>query len=199
MKPLTLPLAILVTLCLGGCERDRDPDRPFVDDAAEPSDNAAFGDRNQAEHSSNARSREIAEQGDRNPAAGGVDAPAGIGSPKADPSPHDELDALDSAPTDPGTRADQGPQTRAEFVAASRRRLEQMERELQQLEGCSRERGKELRAEIREEKRRLDTELERMDRESEEAWSQMKEGFADALGRLEVQIRKVREDIDPAS
>lgn len=36
-----------------------------------------------------------------------------------------------------------------------------------------------------------------MNEKSDEAWTQMKGGFADALERLEGQIRDVRKDIDP--
>jgi hypothetical protein len=133
MKSATLSLAILAALGLGGCERSREPDRPFVNDANEPGPNSAFGDRNQAEQSSNARSREVAEQGGRNPEASPN--PSALTSPKADPEPHDELDELAG---DLGTRAGHA---RAEFVAASRRRLEQLESELLALETRSRQRG----------------------------------------------------------
>lgn len=112
-------------------------------------------------------------------------APGAVGSPQAN---HREPTA--QAPA-------QAPTTRAEYIAASRLRLDEMERELQQLETRSKERGKDLRKEIREEKRQLDADLTRMSEETDEAWTQMKDGFADALERLEAQIRQVRKDIDP--
>jgi hypothetical protein len=199
MKANTLPIVILAVLGLGGCERNRDGDRTGIDEAATPAPGSALDDRSPAERSPSVQSREIAEQGARSPDAspslpGGPEAPAGIATPKVDPSPyHDEHHHPGG---DPGMQTEQ---TRADFVAASRSRLAELERELQELETRSRQRGKDLRTEIRKEKRQLDADLERMDRESEEAWSQMKQGFADALGRLEVQIRKVREDIDGSS
>jgi DNA repair exonuclease SbcCD ATPase subunit len=174
MKERMLPVVALATLCLVGCERtDRNErtdrtDRTDVDDVDERGPASAG---NHAERSSNAATREREEVTER------------------------RTEANPPAP-EPGREA-QGSQTRSEFVAASRRRLEQLERELGQLETRSRERGKQIRSEIREEKRRLDGELDRIDAESDEAWSQMKSGFADALERLETQIRQVRKDIDP--
>jgi hypothetical protein len=119
------------------------------------------------------------------------------GTPNRRAEPSNDAARREVGQTTPGTPAAQGSQTRAEFVAASRRRLEQLERELQQLEARSRKSGKELRAEIRAEKNKLDADLDRMGEESEQVWGDMKGGFADALERLETQLQQVRKDLDP--
>jgi hypothetical protein len=176
MKEPTLLAVALAALCVAGCERtDRNErtDRADVNDAAEPGPSRAG-----QPVAVDAESREIAEQGGRDPEAS-PNAP-GVVSPA---SPNDLVDRAREA--------------RSEFVAAARRRLDQVERELQQAEQRSRERGTELRGELREEKRRLDADLERMGEETEDAWSQMKDGFADALDRFETKVRQVRKDIDP--
>ena len=41
--------------------------------------------------------------------------------------------------------------------------------------------------------------LDKLDEQSEEAWGNMKQGFADALEKLQTEIRDVRKDIDPAA
>ena len=86
---------------------------------------------------------------------------------------------------------------RVQFVATARRRLQEIDREMAQLDTRARERGKELRTDLREEKRRLEADLEHLETESEEAWVRTKDGFHDALERLEGEIRKVRQEIDP--
>lgn len=181
MKELTLPCVTLAVLCLLGCDRTDRTDRTdaTVKDTAEPKTDQAVPSGNQGEPSSTTKA----------PSAKAPEVAPGV--PGAAGSPHDHESGPAVAPTA------QGPQTRAEYIAASRRRLDEMESELQQLETRSKERGKELRKEIREEKRRLDAELARMDAQTDEAWSQMKDGFADALERLEAQIRQARKDIDP--
>lgn len=168
MKEIMLPAVAAAALCLSACERgDRDDQTDRTD-----ADRANVNEP---------RSGQAVPSGSHDEA--GRDAPRTVETPRnAD---------------DPGSLADRASQTRAEYVAASRRRLDELERELQQLETRSRERGKEMRGEIREEKRRLDRELEQMNEKSDEAWTQMKGGFADALERLEGQIREVRKDIDP--
>lgn len=180
MKELTLPCVTLAVLCLLGCDRTEptEPTDVKVKDGAEPKSDRAVPSGTQAEPSSNTKA----------PSAKAPE--VGPNAPSAVGSSHDH-EPGQAAPTA------QGPQTRAEYIAASRRRLDEMESELQHLEARGKERGKELRKEIREEKRRLDADLARMDAESDEAWSQMKDGFADALERLEAQIHQVRKDIDP--
>lgn len=185
MKELTLPLVAIAALCLGGCDRN---DRADDVDKNEVDKNEKDPATQRAEPSSDATRREVGQ-----PTPTGVDVSKDR-APGAEPGMHDEAGMQ---PTSPGTPAAQGPQTRAEFVAASRLRLEQLDRELQQLEARSREGGKQLRAEIRAEKQKLDADLQRMDKESEQAWGDMKAGFADALERLETELRQVRKDLDP--
>lgn len=170
MKEMMLPVVALAALCPSACDRNERADRTDASDVVEPA--AA------------AKDHEVAQYGAHDPEAS-HDSPSTADSPRA-------LEPQISP-------AAQAEQTRAEYVAASRRRLDDMERELQQLETRSRERGTELRGEIREEKRRLDRVLDQMDKESDQAWIQMKEGFADALERLGTQIQQVRKDIDPAA
>jgi len=125
--------------------------------------------------------------------------PAPAGDQARGPSDSPRHTDQSPPPAPEGTKAAPGSEARSEFVAASRRRLDELDRELGQLEARSRERGRELRSEIREEKLRLDRELDDIDEQTDQAWSQMKGGFADALERLEAQIRQVRKDIDPAA
>jgi hypothetical protein len=193
MKELTLPLMACAVLCFAGCDR-KDADATNANASRDPADLAA-----------DAENRDIAEQGGRRTTAAS-DTPSGQ-TPGTTPAAGTEQRARNEAaqpaaqPTDDdspgeGEVAD-APRNKQEFVAASKRRLEQLERELKQLEARSKERGKQMRAEIREEKRRLDAELDRLDAQSEEAWSDMKQGFANALEKLEGEIRQVRKDVDP--
>lgn len=185
MKELILPLVAITALCLGGCDRD---------DRADHADEQDLGTVTPRAEPSAAATRDEA----RPSTPAGVDVSIDVSkehAPAADPAVRDGQ--AGTQPTTPGTPAAEGSSTRAEFVAASRRRLEQLDRELQQLESRSRESGKQLRAEIRAEKRKLDADLERMDKESEQVWTDMKAGFADALERLETELRQVRKDIDP--
>lgn len=177
MKEMMLPAVALAALCSSACDRNDRADRTDQSDVAQRAEPAP---------AAGAKDHEVAPHDGHEPAAS-ADAPS-----RADSS---QVQALDPS-SGVATKVEQ---TRAEYVAASRRRLEDMERELQQLETRSRERGKQLRGEIREEKRRLDRELDQLDKESDQAWTQMKGGFADALERLETQIREVRKDIDPAT
>lgn len=175
MNAMTLSGVALAALCMLGCERN---DRLDGEDATKPklepkTDRAVPADKAETPSRApeNAKAPEL-----------GLDAPGAARSPYDEPK------------DDPSA---QGPTTREEYIAASRRRLDDMERELQQLETRGKERGKELRREIREEKRKLDADLARMSEETDEAWTKMKGGFADALERLEGQIHQVRKDIDP--
>ena len=169
----------LAALCLWGCERgDRNDrtDRTDVNDAAEPGVNAD-GQPVRVD----ARSREIAEQGGRDPSVG--------------PNTPGSLDA--ARPPDPPAAGEAIPHERSEFVAAAHRRLDEIDRELQQLDQRSRERGQQLRADMRDEKQRLELDLQRLEKETGEAWTETKAGFADALERLEGEIRQVRQDVEP--
>jgi hypothetical protein len=181
MKELILPLMACAALGVAGCDRN---------------------DRTEADVSRDAAAAPVdANTRDVTPPVVGTDqhAPDEVAQPTAvQPTAVQPTAVQPSAPADdrPGQVAD-APQSKQEFVAASKRRLEQLERELEQLEARSKERGKQMRAEIREEKRRLDTELDRLDAQSEAAWSDMKQGFANALEKLEGEIREVRKDVDP--
>lgn len=171
MKELTLSGVALAALCMLGCGW---ADRPDVDETTKPKVETKTEPKTDRAVPAT-KAKEVEAHGDD------------LTAPPAVSPPHEREDE----PTA------QAPKTRDEYIAASRRRLDEMERELQQLETRSKERGKELRKEIREEKRKLDADLARMSEQTDEAWTQMKDGFADALERLEGQIREVRKDIDP--
>jgi hypothetical protein len=186
MKESTLSLMACAVLCLAGCDewngrKDRNDQTSRNDAEASPSS---------AEIAADAERRDITERGDR-----GTSPPAVAADPG---TPRHEAAGKAVPPTDSGVgeRPD-APRTKREFVEAARRRLDQLQGELVQLEARSKERGKQLRGEIRAEKQRLDTELDQLDQQSEEAWIDTKQGFADALEKLEGKIRQVREDVDP--
>jgi hypothetical protein len=69
---------------------------------------------------------------------------------------------------------DEPNESESELIAA-------IEHRLAQLEMRAKQKGKHLRAEIREDKRRLDAQLEQLDEQSGEAWSDAKQGVANPL------------------
>src|SRR5688572_24944774 len=75
--------------------------------------------------------------------------------------------------------------TKAEFVATARQRLTVMEGELARLEADAHTKGQEVGADLRDDKATLEAELRRMEEESEQAWVDGKDRFADMLGKLE--------------
>jgi hypothetical protein len=90
-----------------------------------------------------------------------------------------------------------------EFVAASRREMDELRTEITQLReradsatGVARE---ELRQEIYEmdaKWRDADASLERLRTENSEAWRNMKKGFGEAVAELRQSYRKAREELD---
>ncbi len=96
---------------------------------------------------------------------------------------------------DDDVKADELGNTKAEFVATARQRLSSLQSELDRLETDARAKGKEIHAELRDEKAKLDAELQRMESASEEAWADGKQRFADMLGKLEKKIEEQRAEL----
>jgi hypothetical protein len=193
MKQSTLFAVTLAALCLPGCDRN-DPDdrganrrddridRADVDDVVEPGVPKAgppIAVDDPHDH-------ELAERG----------APEPVVHPDT-PATHATVDT----PRDPGdpSLVDKAREARQAFAAASRRRLDQIERDLQELEQRRTKAGTDVREDMRQDKQRLEAELEKLGQQTEDAWGKAKGGFADALDRLEKQVKELRKDFDPAA
>ena len=133
---------------------------------------------------------------ERTPEPGGANEPA----TEQDRGAVDDRARVDPE-VDPGQELQQAgaelDQSKDEAVAVLRQRPRELDREIEQLDERARERGQELRADLKTQRGELQSDLDRLEERSEEGWDEAKQGFANALGRLERELAQARQEIDP--